>query len=155
MLAQLIQAIWLLSTGLAAGTYALVALALIPTIRSLPATTAWAFHRTFDPQVDRYMPAAVAIGLIGGVAVLLTKPGLTTAEGLLIGVAILGMATVAITSLTFNMQINRRLGQWTETQVAEQEGAFWSLRASWGRGNLLRSAGAAAAFLIAVAISVF
>lgn len=155
MLAQVIQALWLLSTGLAASTYLMVGLALIPTVRRLPATTAWAFHRTFDPQVDRYMPASVAVGLVSGLAFLLTKPQLTASEGVLIGLACLGMATAAITSMAFNMQINRRLGRWTEAQVAEQEGAFWALRTSWGRGHLLRSTGAVLAFLIAVAICVF
>lgn len=155
MLAQWLQVVWLLSTGLAAGGYVMVAFALVPTVRRLPATTAWAFHRTFDQQVDRYMPITVAIGVISGAAVWLTRPQPSVMERVLIGVAILGMATVAVVSLTFNMRINRRLGQWTEQHVVENEDAFWDLRANWTQGNLIRTAGAVSAFLIAVAISVF
>jgi hypothetical protein len=155
MIAQWCQVVWLIATGVAAGSYVLVAFALAPTIQRVSAATAWAFHRIFDPQVDRYMPPTVALGVISGIAVLITRSEASAAERVLIVLAILGMAAAAITSLTFNMRINRQLGAWTEAQAIAQEGDFRALRARWNSGNLIRTFGALLAFLIAVVLSTF
>jgi xanthine/uracil permease len=155
MIAQWLQFIWLLATGVVTGTHACVTFGLVPTTRQLPAPTVWAFHRIFDFKIDRYMPLATAISIATGLGVLLTRAGATATERILIGVAVAGMALAALTSLTYNLRINRQLAGWTEEQVSAEEGEFRRLRANWTLGNRVRSTGAAVAFLLAVTISVF
>jgi hypothetical protein len=155
MVSQWLQVVWLVTSGVVVGHYVTVVLAWMPTERRVPAATVWSFHRTFDVVIDRFMPFTVAASLLSTLGVLFTRPNASTAERALIGLAAAGTLTAALTSITFNVRINRQLGEWSEAQVAEQEGAFRALRERWNSGHAIRTAGMLTSFLIAVAISVF
>lgn len=64
VLVGLLRFLNVFSAGIAAGTFVLVLLALIPIVGRLTPSTGLAVHQALDPLVDRYNPAAVITAIL-------------------------------------------------------------------------------------------
>lgn len=122
--------------GIAAGTFVMVLVALIPLVRGLQPADGLRVHQTIDPLIDRYNPAAVAVAALAAVIILVLDRNLSSAASLLYSVGLLGNLGVAIMSLGFNMRINRLMGNWSLSDVPAE---YSALRERWNRFHAIRT----------------
>src|SRR5690348_14136612 len=71
------------------------------------------FHQAASRTFDPYMPIVVFGALFGGIALVLTSPGLTSASGLLALAGILGYVAVIAIGLPTSVRINKLIAHWS------------------------------------------
>ena len=120
--------------AIAAGTLVAVLAGVIPVLRELDAREALHAKQLLDPPIDRYQPATVAVATIAGVAILFW--GLSTAEYVCTAVGIAGALGVAVTSLGFNVRMNKTMAGWSLDPVPAE---FRALLARWSRFHVIRT----------------
>ena len=125
------------SAAIATGTQVMVLFALIPVVRGLSPRVGLQLHQAIDPRIDRYNPAAVAVSALTGVAILALHRNLSRLSAACYAVGLAGTLGVAVTSLRFNMRINRRLGGWSAEAVPAE---YRQVRERWNRFHALRTA---------------
>ena len=136
----------LASSGIFAGGLVMVAGAIVPTFRALPATAYVQLHQTLSRYVDRFMPATALLTIVVGLALTWLHTG--TVRALLAAGVLLNVA-VAIISQFGNVPLNRKVRSWNPE--APPAGTS-DLVKRWRLLHLLRTlAGVLALALFAVA----
>lgn len=125
------------SAGIAAGTFVMVLLALIGTVASLSPADGLRFHQRFDPRVDRYNPATVAVSFLTALALLFVGAGLRTTPGIATLLGLLADLGVGAISVGFNIPINRKISGWPLDPVPAE---FTDLRQRWNSFHAVRTA---------------
>lgn len=120
--------------GIAAGTFVAVLAGVIPVLRTLDQREALQAKQLLDPGIDRYQPATVALATVAGIAILFWD--LSTAEYVWTAVGIAGGLGVAVTSVGFNMRMNRTMLTWSLDAVPAE---FRDLLARWSRFHVIRT----------------
>lgn len=136
-MADSLRVVNLVAAGLAAGILVVVLVAVIPLVRGLPPAVGLLIHQRFDPLVDRVNPPAVALSALSALLILLLDRTLTAPAAALTALGLLGSLGVAVTSLGFNMRINRLVRSWSADAVPD---AWAAVRARWNRGHAVRTA---------------
>lgn len=136
MFADLLRFVNLFCAGIAAGTFVTVLLAFIPIVDGLAPRVGLQVRQGLDPLVDRYNPPAVILAMLTAIAILASQRELTLAATLLYVVGLVGMIGVAVTSLGFNMRINRVLAGWSTEAVPPE---YEPLLRRWNRYHRLRT----------------
>ena len=148
-MAAVLTVVLLVSSGIFAGGLVMVAAAIVPTFRALPANTYVKVHQTLSRYVDRFMPLTALLTILVGLALTRLHTGATRA--LLVAGVLLTIA-VAVISQFGNVPLNRKVRSWNpEAPPAETS----HLRERWRRLHLLRTfAGvlALAAFAVAAVL---
>jgi uncharacterized membrane protein len=132
------------TAGVTAGILIIVMTAVMPAILTLPDGTTVRFKQRFDPLVDRINPAFVFIALVTGVLILIFADHLSTTAKVFTIIGVVGSAGVALTSMTVNMRINRRMAGWSEESVPAE---FRPLIERWVRVHRLRTLCGVVAFV--------
>jgi hypothetical protein len=127
--------------GVATGTLVTVLVAFIPTLMSLEPPLALAIKQSVDPRIDRFNPPATALAGVAGIAIQFFD--LTTAQRICTAIGIVGAAGIAITSLGFNMRINRQMAKF---QADAPPPEFTALQTRWNRLHAVRTAAAVVGF---------
>src|SRR5689334_8192882 len=99
------------TSGVTEGILVAVLIAVTPAMLGLPDAMALRFKQRFDPLVDRINPPFVALAAISAVLVLIMADLSSTAT-VFAAVGIAGGLGVAVTSLGFNLRINREMASW-------------------------------------------
>jgi hypothetical protein len=120
--------------AIAAGTLVAVLAGVIPVLRELESREALHAKQLLDPPIDRYQPPTVALATIAGIAILFWD--LSTAQYVFTAVGIAGALGVAVTSLGFNVRINRTMATWSLDPVPAE---FRALLARWSRFHVIRT----------------
>jgi Domain of unknown function (DUF1772) len=120
--------------AIGAGTLVAVLAGVIPVLRALGDREALHAKQLLDPLIDRYQPATVALATIAGVAILFWN--LSTAQYAFTAVGIAGGVGVAVTSLGFNVRINKTMSTMSLDPVAPE---FRQLLARWSRFHVIRT----------------
>jgi uncharacterized membrane protein len=122
--------------AISAGTLFAVLVALVPTVRVLPARVGHAFHLEFDHRVDRFNPLLIGLAIATAVASMVVDRSNDAATALT-AAGVVGSISIALVSLLFCMPINREVGRWSNDAVDEAE--WRRLRARWNRFHLIRT----------------
>jgi uncharacterized membrane protein len=142
---HLLAWVFLILSGLLAGTLFMVEVAIVPTFGALPADRWVQVHRLLDRRFDPLMPRVNKLSL-AVCASLVVLAGSYPAK-IAFAVAGLGTIGVAAVSEAFNVRLNRRLEAWDAAALP----AEWPrLRSRWASANRARTLLALAAFAGAV-----
>jgi len=139
--------------AIATGTLVMVLLALIPMVGSMSPGVGLQVHHRIDPLIDRFNPPSVIISAVAAALILLLDAARTSTTVFLYVVGILGSIGIAVTSLGFNMRINRSIRAWSVDAVPEEYGPT---RERWNRFHLVRTVSSVLAlscYIIAVLAS--
>jgi hypothetical protein len=100
----------LITSGVLAGGLVLVAAALVPTFRALPAPASVELHQTIDRYINRYITPDTAVTIVlSGLLVALSDGA--SARVLVAGGGLLCVA-VTVISVRSNVPINKAIGRW-------------------------------------------
>jgi hypothetical protein len=134
MWAAILSVLVLLSGAVLTGGLIMVALAVVPTFRSIPAAEHVRMHRTLDRYIERFMPLSAVLTILGGIALanLHTEAHLRTV--LIAAVALTVM--VSLISHLFNRPINLRMHTWSLEALPAD---LVEIRERWARLHLLRT----------------
>jgi uncharacterized membrane protein len=122
------------AAGIAAGTLVAVLAGVIPVLRGLPRDGALRVKQLFDPAIDRYQPATVAIAVLSAVVILLHS--LTSAEIVFTAIGLVGTLGIGVVSMAVNLPINRTMASWPPDAAPPE---FEPLLARWMRFHVVRT----------------
>lgn len=83
--------------------------ALLPSMRAMPAEASARLHQIYGPSIDRFMPVANLLACLCGIVVFADDPDLSQLSPTLTLAGVLAMAATAGISVGLNMPIDRRL----------------------------------------------
>jgi uncharacterized membrane protein len=126
--------ITLLTSGILAGGLVLVAAALVPTFRALPATASVRLHQTIDAHINRYITPDTAFTILLGLILIVARDGRT--PRLLLAAGVLLCIAVTVISVTQNVPLNRRIQEWSSDQPPPE---FRAVHERWARSHLVRT----------------
>jgi len=128
----------------------MVAAAVVPTFRSVPASEHVRMHRTLDKYIERFMPFSAVLTILGGAGLvyLHTETHLRTA--LIAAVAL--TVTVSLISHLCNRPINLRMHTWNLDALPSD---LVEIRERWARLHLLRTLVSVAALALYAAAAVY
>jgi uncharacterized membrane protein len=144
MWTDVLAVVFLVLVGVLAGVLFAVDRAVVPALAALPASGYRTVHRLLDPRFDPLMPHLSKVALAAGTVLVVFGDGL--AARVAFGVAVAGVAGVAVVSEAFNVRMNREIDRWDGERPPER---WQQVRARWGRANRVRTAFSLVAFLAA------
>lgn len=145
MTVNVLATLFMLLSGLLAGTLFMVEIAVVPTFGALSGERWVQVHLLLDKRFDPLMPRINKVSLVICAALVVFADGLGAkvafASG---GLCIVG---VAIVSEAFNVRMNRHLSSWDPHALPL---GWTGLRSRWASANRIRTIFAAAGFAAAV-----
>jgi len=138
----------LASSGIFAGGLVMVAGAIVPTFRALPAGAYVQLHQTLSRYVDRFMPATALLTILLGLALMWLYKG--AVRGLLAAGVLLTIA-VAVISQFGNVPLNRKVRSWHPEAPPADTG---DLLKRWRSLHLLRTFAGVLALVVFAAAAV-
>jgi uncharacterized membrane protein len=149
MLADTLRVVVIVCSGTVAGVFLAVTVSVVPALSALPPSGYIEVHRLLGKGYHPLMPLVVLITLVGDVALILTGPGATATT--LLGAAIAAQVGVQAVSHLGNERLNRRVRAVNVDNIALD----WAdPREEWRRWHLLRTAFAAAVFILNATVAV-
>ena len=132
----------IVGSGLVAGALVAVLAAWLPTLAPMPADQALRVKQRFDRLMDRVTPPLTILAAILAVVLLFgSDDGVVTT---LNAIGLAGLVGVGLTSVGYNMRVNRRMAKWAGDTMDEAE--FRHLQRRWAVGHAVRTACALTAF---------
>jgi len=136
----------LVTSGIFNGGLVLVAAAVVPTFRSLPAGAYVQVHQLLDRYIQRYMPALAGLTMLAALVPMWRQPGVRTA----LAAGVLLTASVSVISHFGNRPLNKRVQSWRpEAPPPEVVG----LQGRWSRLHLLRTIAGVLALAVFAAVA--
>ena len=134
MWVSLLFVLVLICCGILTGGLVLVAVAVVPAFRSVPAAEHVRMHRTLDRYIERFMPASAIVAILGGIGLAFMHTETRLRMLLILAVAL--TATVSFISHLFNRPINLRMHTWDLDALPPNR---VEVRERWARLHLLRT----------------
>jgi uncharacterized membrane protein len=139
---QIISPVFLVMSGLLAGTLFMVEIALVPTLGALPADRWRQVHLLLDRRFDPLMPRINRVTLAFGVVLAIFAGNWPARIAFAVGV--IGVIGVAVVSEAFNVRMNRVVEHWNPDAIPSD----WAwLRSRWAAWNRVRTLVALAGFV--------
>jgi uncharacterized membrane protein len=137
---------FLLLSGILAGTLFTVHMAIVPTLTALPGERWVQVHTLLDKRFDPTMPRINMVSLVICAALVLLADGGPAKVAFALG----GLFTVgvAVVSEAYNVRMNKHLEKWDPEALPPD---WLGLRARWASANLVRTVFAIVGFASALA----
>lgn len=142
---QLLAGLFIVLSGLLAGTLFMVEIAVVPTFGALPPDRWVQVHRLLDRRFDPLMPRVNKVALVICAGVIVFVDGAPAKAAF--AVAGLGIVGVAVVSEAYNVRLNRQVEGWDVRALPPD----WSrLQTRWASANRVRTLFAVLGFAGAV-----
>lgn len=136
-LEDLLRAITVIGSGMAAGLLTTVLFVITPLERSLDRPTGLRIKNAQDPFIDKINPPMVISSALGGLAMLVFGDGLSDTATGLTAVGLVGVLGIAVLSFGFNFPLNRRMYAMSEEDPPPE---FEQVLARWTSFHVVRTA---------------
>lgn len=133
---QVLHFLSIFGSAIAAGTLVMIAFALLPIVRELPAGADLQVLQRVDPRVDRFNPPCVIVAAVAGLLTLIVHDGLSTAAAVFLILGIVGMLVVAAISLGAIRPISAQLHGWSAAAPPAQ---YADAQERWARLHTIRT----------------
>jgi uncharacterized membrane protein len=140
-----LTAVFLLLTGLLAGTLFTVEVAVVPTLGVLSGERWVQVHTLLDHRFDPMMPRMNMVTLASCLALVIFADGFAAKAAFALG----GLCTVgvAVVSEAFNVRMNKHISSWDPRALPLE---WLGLRSRWASANRVRTIIAVAGFASAI-----
>ncbi|OLE21040.1 MAG: hypothetical protein AUG49_22980 [Catenulispora sp. 13_1_20CM_3_70_7] len=142
MTVHLLASVFLLLTGILAGTLFTVEVAIVPTLKSLPGERWVQVHTRLDKRFDPMMPSVNKVSLVICAVLVILAHGIGAKAAFALGG--LGTVGVALVSEFFNVRMNKHVVAWDPAALPP---GWQGLRERWAAANRVRTLLAVAGFV--------
>jgi uncharacterized membrane protein len=136
-LEDVLRAIAVIASGMAAGLLTTVLFVITPLERSLDRSTALRIKNAQDSLIDKLNPPMVVFSVLAGLALLVFGDGLSGTAQALTGVGVVGVTGIGALSVGFNFPLNRRMYAMSEDEPPPE---FEAVLARWTSFHIVRTA---------------
>jgi len=144
MYSKILTLMVLASNAIFVGGLVMVAAAVVPAFRAVPAHVYIWMHQVLDRYIERYMPLTAGFTILTGLGLAFVHPGTWTR--VLVGAGVLFTATVSAISQFGNVPLNKRVNSW-RPEAPPPPGEISRLVARWRRLHLARTGSSILALL--------
>ncbi|ATB29576.1 DUF1772 domain-containing protein [Melittangium boletus] len=144
MYSKILTLMVLASNAIFVGGLVMVAAAVVPAFRTVPAQVYIWMHQVLDRYIERYMPFTAGFTILTGLGLAFLQPG--TWPRVLVLAGVLFTATVSAISQFGNVPLNKRVHAWNP-EAPPPPGEIARLLASWRRLHLVRTGSSILALL--------
>jgi hypothetical protein len=123
--------------GIAAGTWVVTQMALIPARKGLAQGGAIALFLGTEAGITRFNPLCAATSGISALLILTLDLSPTSTSALLTAVSCVGIAGASLISILWNMPIRRKIASWPVGSISPE---YAAIQQRWDLGNLARAA---------------
>ncbi len=133
---DLLSLLNLLLAALVSGALSVVQFGMIPYRKKLDGAGFTGLHQTLNAFMDRYMRRITGAALVSGIALTGLRWASAPDAAKLGALGVAGLAGVTVTTLMFNVPINRTVDTWSKGSAPAN---FAAVRDRWDRFHALRT----------------